>query len=323
MSDPPRPSASDPPRAEPRRNPTSRGARRTPRVPTPRALLEPSARASLLWLGAIMVVAAALRLYRLDLSPPGLNQDEALSAWNSWCLWKTGRDMTGQAWPVFYGHGLLGTGNEVTAGNLRTLANTYGFVLAATDWQGFSNPDIGTIFGFIGELSGFRKLPERSLQGVLNQLVLARLMKSPTGFMSDPAFIYGGTPIIDGSDVFYYGISQGGIMGGIGGFSGAVPTLWCTLRGMEKDRQRSVIQNFNLTTLAFTQAAYVLTGMVTKEMLPVFAIVAPAMLVPAWLGTRLYLGISAATFRKIVLTALTGAGIAMLASALPALFSAR
>jgi 4-amino-4-deoxy-L-arabinose transferase-like glycosyltransferase len=84
----------------------TRGAKRTPRVPSPRALPEPSARASLLWLVAIVLVAAALRLYRLDLSPPGLNQDEALSAWNSWCLWKTGRDMTGQSWPVFYGHNI-------------------------------------------------------------------------------------------------------------------------------------------------------------------------------------------------------------------------
>jgi hypothetical protein len=117
--------------------------------------------------------------------------------------------------PIFYGHGLLGSGNEVTAGNLRTLANTYGFVMAATDWQGFANPDLGTIFGLIGDLSGFRKLPERSLQGVLNQLVLARLMKSPSGFVTDPAFIYGGTPIIDTSEVYYYGNSQGGIMGGI------------------------------------------------------------------------------------------------------------
>jgi uncharacterized membrane protein YfcA len=164
---------------------------------------------------------------------------------------------------------------------------------------------------------------------VLLPLLDARLFKVVLGFVlavwcpvmlfADqlPRFAAGGR-VADGA----VGV-VGGIMGGIGGFSGAVPTLWCTLRGMEKDRQRSVIQNFNLTTLAFTQAAYVLTGMVTKEMLPVFAIVAPAMLVPAWLGTRLYLGISAATFRKIVLTALTGAGIAMLASALPALFSAR
>ena len=41
----------------------------------------------------------------------------------------------------------------------------------------------------------------------------------------------------------------GGIMGGIGGFTGVIPTLWCTLRGFDRDVQRSVIQNFNLSML--------------------------------------------------------------------------
>ena len=118
--------------------------------------------------------------------------------------------------PIVYGHGLLGSGfGEVTAGNLRTLADTYGFVIAATDWQGFSTHDVPTILGFIGELSGFPKLSERLHQGVLNQLVLARLLGSPQGLASHPAFRYGATPIIDTSDVFYYGISQGGIEGGV------------------------------------------------------------------------------------------------------------
>lgn len=67
---------------------------------------EPSPRASLFCLIGITLVAAGLRLWRLDLSPPGLNQDEAISAWISWCLLKTGHDMTGQAWPIFYGHGI-------------------------------------------------------------------------------------------------------------------------------------------------------------------------------------------------------------------------
>jgi len=47
----------------------------------------------------------------------------------------------------------------------------------------------------------------------------------------------------------------GGVCGGIGGFTGPIPTLWCSLRGMEKDMQRSVIQNFNLATLAFTMTS--------------------------------------------------------------------
>lgn len=113
----------------------------------------------------------------------------------------------------------------------------------------------------------------------------------------------------------------GGIMGGIGGFTGVVPTLWCTLRRYDKDEQRSIIQNFNLATLVATMLAYVGSGMVTREMLPMFAIVAPAMLIPVLLGSRLYTGISEATFRQIVLGLLTASGIAMLVASVPALLA--
>lgn len=113
----------------------------------------------------------------------------------------------------------------------------------------------------------------------------------------------------------------GGIMGGIGGFSGPVPSLWCTLRQMDKDKQRSIIQNFNLVTLAFALAASVIGGSVTTDMLPTFGIVAASVLVPVLLGGRLYIGISEANFRRIVLTLLTCSGIALLASSVPNLFA--
>ncbi|MEA9585892.1 sulfite exporter TauE/SafE family protein [Xanthomonas sp. WHRI 10064A] len=109
----------------------------------------------------------------------------------------------------------------------------------------------------------------------------------------------------------------GGIMGGLGGFTGALPTLWCTLRGYEKDQQRAVIQNFNLSMLLVTMATYLGTGAVTRDMLPLFAIVAPAMLVPTLLGARLYVGLSEATFRQVVLGLLTASGVAMLLSSVP------
>ncbi|WP_449233368.1 sulfite exporter TauE/SafE family protein [Azospirillum doebereinerae] len=111
----------------------------------------------------------------------------------------------------------------------------------------------------------------------------------------------------------------GGVMGGIGGFTGVVPALWCTLRGLGKDTQRDIIQSFNLATLAFTMAAYVATGTLTVRMLPMFAVVAPAMLVPTVIGARLYIGITEATFRKIVLILLTASGVALLSSAVPRL----
>jgi uncharacterized membrane protein YfcA len=71
--------------------------------------------------------------------------------------------------------------------------------------------------------------------------------------------------------------------------------------------------------LLVTMGIYLGTGIVTREMLPFFAIVAPAMLLPALLGARLYIGISEARFRQIVLGLLTASGVALLASALPRL----
>ena len=43
----------------------------------------------------------------------------------------------------------------------------------------------------------------------------------------------------------------------------------------------------------------------------------PAMLIPSLIGARLYIGLSEATFRKIVLGLLTASGVALLRSALP------
>lgn len=109
----------------------------------------------------------------------------------------------------------------------------------------------------------------------------------------------------------------GGIMSGIGGMSGAVPTLWCILRGFDKGLQRTVIQNFNLFILSVTMVAYLFSGRITTTMLPMFGLVAVSVLIPVIFGAKLYIGISDLTFRRIVLTLLTLSGVMMLVSSLP------
>ncbi len=111
----------------------------------------------------------------------------------------------------------------------------------------------------------------------------------------------------------------GGVMGGLGGFTGVVPTLWCTLRGFDKDGQRAVIQNFNLTMQVVTFTSYLATGIVDASMLPMFAVVAPAMLIPVLAGAKLYIGISERAFRQVVLGVLTACGVALLAASAPAI----
>jgi 4-amino-4-deoxy-L-arabinose transferase-like glycosyltransferase len=50
----------------------------------------------------IILVALLLRCVALGSVPPGLNQDEAVNAWNAWCLLKTGQDQYEAPWPLFY-----------------------------------------------------------------------------------------------------------------------------------------------------------------------------------------------------------------------------
>ena len=82
--------------------------------PSP-AAWEPSSRATAIAVGVLTLLAAILRLVRLGQSPPGLIQDEAVTAWNAWCLLRTGRDMAGVHWPVFYFHGLGGNPSTLLA----------------------------------------------------------------------------------------------------------------------------------------------------------------------------------------------------------------
>ena len=122
--------------------------------------------------------------------------------------------------------------------------------------------------------------------------------------------------------ILAFAMLGGGIMGGFGGFTGVLPTLWCSLRRMDKDAQRSIVQNFNLTMQVVTFASYLATGIVDASMLPMFAVVAPAMLIPVLAGAKLYIGISEARFRQIVLGLLTVSGVALLVSSVPQLLKA-
>jgi hypothetical protein len=114
-----------------------------------------------------------------------------------------------------YGHGLLGSRTEVTAGNVRNMASEHNLVFCATDWWGLASGDTGFDAGALMDLNKFPVAIDRLQQGVLNTLYLGRLMLNPRGFASNPAFQVAGHPAIDTSHLYYDGNSQGGIEGGM------------------------------------------------------------------------------------------------------------
>jgi uncharacterized protein len=74
-----------------------------------------------------------------------------------------------------------------------------------------------------------------------------------------------------------------GILGGLGGYSGVLPTIWTQLRGWPKDVARGVYQPF---ILVMQIATLVAAGFVTLDRFSLVLIGAsvPALLAGAWLG---------------------------------------
>jgi len=122
-----------------------------------------------------------------------------------------------QARPSLYGHGLLGSANEVrggTGGNVDIMANDHQMMFCATDWSGFSGEDVPYAVAALQDFSLLGPFFDRQQQGMLNFMYLARLLKHEAGLRGHSAFQAGGVPVFDNSTVYYDGNSQGGILGG-------------------------------------------------------------------------------------------------------------
>jgi uncharacterized membrane protein YfcA len=111
----------------------------------------------------------------------------------------------------------------------------------------------------------------------------------------------------------------GGVLGGIGGFTGAVPTLWASLQAWSKDEQRAIIQWFNITMHLVTITGYGISGLITADRAKWLLVAIPAMVIPSLLGAKLYTKISDVAFRRLILVILSATGIALLVSSVPKL----
>jgi hypothetical protein len=109
------------------------------------------------------------------------------------------------------GHGLFGMRSQVEG--FADAANQFNWVLVATDFIGMSTPDLPNVAGIItgGNIGSFRSVSDRLCQGFLNMLLVTRLMRG--GFARDPNVQFDGKSAIDTTKSYYFGGSQGGIMG--------------------------------------------------------------------------------------------------------------
>ncbi len=130
------------------------------------------------------------------------------------CVVPTVAIAKGEAAPVVYGHGLLGSSDEVLAGSVQATAAANNAVYCATNWIGLSEQDVGEAVRVLGDLSEFPTIPDRLQQSMLNTLFLGRLMLNEDGLGGNAEFqTKAGANIMNTDEAFYDGNSQGAIMG--------------------------------------------------------------------------------------------------------------
>ncbi|MEZ4313058.1 MAG: hypothetical protein R3F14_33980 [Polyangiaceae bacterium] len=110
------------------------------------------------------------------------------------------------------GHGLLGTKNEGRNGYLAELSDKHRFVSFSIDLIGMADEDTETVQDAIGgDVGAFKAVVGRQHQGILNSLLAMRMMAGQ--FAKDPLMMDGDKSMIDTTQRYYRGDSQGGIFG--------------------------------------------------------------------------------------------------------------
>lgn len=103
-----------------------------------------------------------------------------------------------------------------------------------------------------------------------------------------------------------------GILGGIGGFSGALPAMWVDLQGLSKEEARARIQPFVTVLQVITAISLALGGFVTMETGWTLLTGLPALLLGSWLGLKAFHIIPAQGFRLVLVGLLFLSGISLL-----------
>jgi uncharacterized membrane protein YfcA len=103
----------------------------------------------------------------------------------------------------------------------------------------------------------------------------------------------------------------GGILGGIGGYSGVLPAIWTQLRGWSKEAARAVYQPFIVMAHVVT---LILVGTVAMDAQGaiLLLIALPALLAGAAIGWRLYGKLDEHRFRQFLAALLVVSGVTLI-----------
>ncbi|MGC8756763.1 MAG: hypothetical protein ACP5QW_09635 [bacterium] len=155
---------------------------------------------------------------------------------------------------MIYGHGLFGSAQgEMETHYQERLINQLCMVQIGTDWIGLSSNDIGNASIAIADFNKLPLITDKLQQAQINVVVMTKLALS-YAFQHDPALEYNNQPIM-GNEIYYYGISDGGIQGAT--FMSIDPDIKKGVLGVPGSTWSLMIQrnpSYNMLELFFSPA---------------------------------------------------------------------
>ncbi len=115
------------------------------------------------------------------------------------------------------------------------------------------------------------------------------------------------TPVVDGGVGF-----AGGVLGGLAGLSGALPTMWCAMRPWPKAEQRAVLQPYNLAVQIVAIALFAVQGAFDRETLVILAVATPFTLGAAQAGLFVFKWMADAQFRRLLIVMMLVSGAVLM-----------
>jgi uncharacterized membrane protein YfcA len=103
-----------------------------------------------------------------------------------------------------------------------------------------------------------------------------------------------------------------GIIGGLTAFPGALPTIWCDLRGLSKELKRGMTQPFIAGMQLYGFLLATLHGNLSGGLSSQLAWSVPAVIIGTTIGLALFGTINDLIFRRVILSTLLVSGLALL-----------
>jgi uncharacterized membrane protein YfcA len=200
------------------------------------------------------------------------------------------------------------TAPVLVLGSLLIQLGTIGVVIPSMRWSVLRPYIIG---GVLGTPLGVLVLKYTAAQHIVTGIGL--LLVGYTGYTlarillkrAPHAFTTG--PLPDAGIGF-----AGGILGGIGGFSGALPAMWGDLKGLRRDEARAIFQPFIIAMQAAAAIGLFFGDFFGRDSAQMLLAALPALVLGSWLGVRAYKVIPAEGFRLVLLTFLLLSGLSLI-----------